>query len=84
MNSLKSSDQSSLDSLGGGRDGIIKIARIGWILEYGGSDSAISIAVIPKDHTSAFPSIIEDSWRKKRIQCNEIGNIYNLKKKGYL
>jgi hypothetical protein len=30
------------------------IALIGWICEYGGSPSASSIAVIPKDQISVF------------------------------
>lgn len=33
---------------------LILLARIGWIFEYGGLPSAISIAVIPKDHISVF------------------------------
>lgn len=34
--------------------GIIKMALIGWIFEYGGFPSAISMQVIPKDHKSAW------------------------------
>ena len=41
-------------SRGGGRLGIMKMARIGCTFAYGGRPSAISISVMPSDQMSAF------------------------------
>lgn len=67
--SLKSSDQSDgSGSVGGGELGIMKIARIGWTAECGGSPHAISIAVMARDQMSAFPSYSCDCSTSGAIQ----------------
>jgi len=53
--SLNSGDHSDgLVSVGGGRDGMRKMMRMGCMLWYGGLPSASSMAVIPSDQMSAF------------------------------
>mmetsp|Transcript_25644 Transcript_25644/g.47842 ORF Transcript_25644/g.47842 Transcript_25644/m.47842 type:complete len:260 (+) Transcript_25644:721-1500(+) len=54
--SLNSGDQSPSPRVGGGLFGIRKIALIGWTLLCGGSPTAHSIAVIPRDQISALAS----------------------------
>lgn len=49
----------SLESFGGGSLGMTNKTLMGWTLELGGTLSAISINVIPIDHTSAFKM----SWK---------------------
>jgi hypothetical protein len=46
---------SGRSSVGGGRLGMMKSTRMGCTFEYGGSISAISMAVIPTDQMSAPP-----------------------------
>ena len=46
------------ESAGGGRVGIMNRTRIGCTLACGGNISAISITVMPIDHTSARPSYL--------------------------
>lgn len=54
MKLLRSSLQrEGLVSVGGGFTGTIRIALIGFMSWFGGKPSAISMIVIPKDHTSA-------------------------------
>ena len=55
-NCLNSSENASPSSRGGGFFGMKNNTRIGCMSAYGGAPVAISIAVIPKLHTSAFAS----------------------------
>ena len=52
---------SGLLSVGGGRLGIKKMARMGFISAYGGLPSAISMTVMPSDQMSTF-SLYPISW----------------------
>jgi len=54
----------------------MKSTRMGWVLWNGGSISAISIAVIPIDHTSAFNEATTTKMKSVTIEFNEGG--YNV------
>src|SRR3989442_926492 len=67
-NSLNSLEYLDVDNVGGGFLGIKNKTFIGCIVEFGGSPSANSIAVIPKDQISAFASYADCFMTSGAIQ----------------
>lgn len=59
-------------SLGGGFRGIKNNARIGWRSQSGGCDSAISRAVIPRDHKSLLLSYVASGFSSQAITSGAI------------
>mmetsp|Transcript_12002 Transcript_12002/g.28467 ORF Transcript_12002/g.28467 Transcript_12002/m.28467 type:complete len:248 (-) Transcript_12002:713-1456(-) len=63
---------------GGGSRLIMKITRMGWTAHRGGTCSAISIAEMPSDHTSTFPSYLLSWMTSGAIQCGVPTNVFLL------